>query len=430
MVLVALGLRLAVMGFLYGEQLETKRDHWPFGYEVGRIARSIALGKGYGNPLFEDTGPTAWMPPVYPYILAGVFKTFGVYTVASAFAILSLQALMSALTCLPIYFIALRSFGERAALSAGWLWAFFPYGIYFPVERIWPTWLATLLLAILFLMTLRLEDTSSAWDWAAFGLLWGVTALTEPSVISVLLPLATWAGYRLYTQRCRSVSHVAARMAVAAVAFIVTVSPWFIRNYRTFHQFIPFRDNLGLELRVGNNGDNSTWANYDIGPWHSDVEWEQFKQIGEVKYMAEKKQQALEFMSGHPGYVAWSTVRRIGYVWTGFWSLDRRYLADEPLDPPNILLCTALTIFALIGLRRAFRTNAVQAMPYALVLLFFPVVYYITHPEVYYRRPIDPFLLVLAVYAVTPRHEPSQGQPLDDEEVVPESLFIADVIND
>src|SRR5208283_4896298 len=73
-----------VMVFLLPEQLEPQRDHWHFGYEAGRIARSIVQGRGFGSPLFEDTGPTAWMTPVYPYLVAGVFKLFGTYTKLSA----------------------------------------------------------------------------------------------------------------------------------------------------------------------------------------------------------------------------------------------------------------------------------------------------------------------------------------------------------
>jgi hypothetical protein len=42
-------------------------------------------------------------------------------------------------------------------------------------------------------------------------------------------------------------------------------------------------------------------------------------------------------------------------------------------------------------------------MPYALVLFSFPLIYYITSPEVYYRRPTDPIILVLAVYAIASR---------------------------
>jgi hypothetical protein len=103
MVLVALAIRLVVMVFLLPEQLDPQRDHWHFGYEAGRIARTIVQGRGFSSPLFEDTGPTAWMTPVYPYLVAGVFKLFGIYTKASAIVLLSLNALMSALICILVF---------------------------------------------------------------------------------------------------------------------------------------------------------------------------------------------------------------------------------------------------------------------------------------------------------------------------------------
>jgi len=88
-------------------------------------------------------------------------------------------------------------------------------------------------------------------------------------------------------------------------------------------------------------------------------------------------------------------------MWTNLWSFSRRYLEAEPLDPPNIFLCTALTVLALEGLRRTFQRGASIAMPYAIALFFFPMVYYVTHPQDYYRRPMDPICVVLAAYTVT-----------------------------
>src|SRR5271157_2296301 len=189
MVLAALAIRLVVMVFLLPEQLDPQRDHWHFGYEAGRIARSIVQGRGFSSPLFEDTGPTAWMTPVYPFLVAGVFKLFGIYTKASAIVLLSLNALMSALVCILAFLIARFSFGDRVAKWSGWAWAFWPYAIYFPVERIWETWLATLLLCVLFLITLNLGNEeehnhrgSRGGSWILFGVLWGVAALTSPAL--------------------------------------------------------------------------------------------------------------------------------------------------------------------------------------------------------------------------------------------------------
>jgi dolichyl-phosphate-mannose-protein mannosyltransferase len=399
MVLAALAIRLIVMAFLYPEQLSPKLDHWKFGYETGRVARAIVRGQGIANPLYTDTGPSAFMTPIYAYLLAGVFKVFGVYTKASAIAILSINALTSALNCIPIFFIARKNFGERVAMWSGWAWAFFPYAVYFPVERIWSTWLSTLLLSLLFWIVLYLEDSSSIPAWIGYGLLWGFAGLTEPIVLSVLPFLSLWACYRLHRQAKRWFLPATA----SALAFFAVVTPWFVRNYQLFHQFIPFRDTMGLELIIGNSGDSFHWRPAEAGPWHNDADWAEFQKVGELNYMAEKKQQAMEFIKEHPGWFARQTVRRIVYVWTGFWSFNPRYLAEEPLDPYNIIFCTGVSILTLLGLYRAFRDNFDAAMPYALVLFSFPLIYYFTHPEVYYRRQIDPMFVILAVYAVARR---------------------------
>jgi 4-amino-4-deoxy-L-arabinose transferase-like glycosyltransferase len=399
MVLAALTLRLVVMAFLLPEQLDPFRDHWRFAYETGRVARSIAQGQGFSSPLYDVTGPTAWFTPLFPYLLAGVFKTFGIYSRTSALVMLCLDCLLSALTCIPVFFIARRSFGKTAATWAGWLWAFFPYGIYFPAERIWETWLATLLLCLILLMALRLEDSPSTKSWAGYGLLWGAAALNSPVGLSILPFLTGWICYRL--QRRRRAWFIPSLVSV--LVFVAVVSPWFVRNYRVFHQFVPFRDTLGLELHVGNNGDTSHWHPNAAGPWHNEAEYAEYKQMGELGYMAAKKREAMQFISSHPANFAWMTVRRAAYLWTGFWSIDRNYLREEPLDVANIPFLTMLAVLALLGLRRAFREDASVAMPYAIVLGLFPLIYYVTHPEVYYLRPLDPIIAILAASLVRPR---------------------------
>ena len=414
MVLVALAIRLIVMVFLLPEQLEPGRDHWHFGYETGRIARSIAEGHGFSSPLFEDTGPTAWMTPVYPYLVAGVFKLCGVYTKASAIVLLSLNALISAFGCVLVFLIARISFGDRIAKWSGWGWAFCPYAIYFPVERIWETWLATLLLGVLFLITLKLEAENRPSRWAAFGGLWGVTALTSPAALSVLPFLAGWVIYRRHRRGRRWF----AVNVVASVAFFAVIAPWFVRNYEVFHHFVPFRDNMGIVLRLGTKGTTKHWGAYELGPWHNDAEQSEFKQLGEFGYMQHKKQQAIEFIDANPGWYMWSNLRRAVFLWTGYWSFDRDYLKEEPLDPPNIFFCSTLTVLALFGLWRALRRDFSGILPYALVLFSFPLIYYITSPEVYYRRPIDPFFVILAVAAIIPSAAKKPRRPISRPMIV------------
>ncbi|HKM46462.1 MAG TPA: glycosyltransferase family 39 protein [Terriglobales bacterium] len=405
MVLVALALRLAVMVFQYPEQLNPVRDHFRFGFEIGRVARSIVQGKGFGNPLFEDTGPSAWMAPVYTYLLAGVFKLFGTYTKASAVVMLSINCAASALNCLPVYFMARKSFGDRVGLWSGWAWAFFPYGIYFPSEMIWPTTVATLMVSLLFMMVLYLADTDRLTSWILYGLLWGVTALTEPGVVSILPFISLWACYRLYRDRKRWFPCA----VTSSLAFFLVVGPWLVRDYLVFHQFVPIRDNLGLELCDGNSADNSYLWNKQLYPGTNRAEGDEFKRVGELNYMADKKNQGMEFIRTHRPLFLKTTVRRIVYTWTNFWSVDFPRVADEPLDRPNIFFCTLLTILAVLGFRRAYRASRAATIPYAIALFTFPLVYYVTHNEMRYRRPIDPLMVVLATIAIASWRSPKRA---------------------
>ncbi len=156
MVLAALAIRLVVMVFQYQARLDPGRDHWEFGFETGRIARSIASGEGFGNPLFGNTGPTAWMAPVYPYLLAAVFKLFGIYSKTSALVILSLNSLFSVdMGELPHHSRTKPAFPNRTAPRAydlpcglGGLWRALglgrvdqPHG---PLRAAFPVWMGLL----------------------------------------------------------------------------------------------------------------------------------------------------------------------------------------------------------------------------------------------------------------------------------------------
>jgi hypothetical protein len=151
---------------------------------------------------------------------------FGADSKASALVLLCWQASISALTCLPIFFVARKTFGDRVALFSGWAWAPFPLGIYWPAERIWPTWLATLLLTLLFLMTLHFERPVGLGAWIGYGLLRGFTVLTEPIVLTVLPIMLGWIGFRLYQQKERWF----VPLTVTSLTLVLSVSPWFVRN--------------------------------------------------------------------------------------------------------------------------------------------------------------------------------------------------------
>jgi 4-amino-4-deoxy-L-arabinose transferase-like glycosyltransferase len=393
---IALAIRLIVVGFLYPEQMQARRGFWPFGYEIGRVARSLAEGRGYSSPLFSETGPTAWAAPIYPAILAAVFKVFGVFTATSAIVMLSINSLFSALTVFPLCAAARRSFGERVAKWAGWAWVFYPYAIYFTAARIWDITLSTLLMTTLFAMSLDISTGWRKWKWQVYGVLCGAAALTSPVLLGVVPFLGGWIFLGLRRERRPWV----ASAIFMALVFLTLVAPWTMRNHSVFGKFIPFRSNFGLELFVLNHGDTSDVTPDSTHPSTSWIELNEYNSLGEVPYMERKKQQALDWIKENPGEFAWVTVRRVFYQWTGFWSASEEFRRKEPLQFPNVFMATSLTVLMILGIRKAWRERNHAAIPYVLMIASFPLVYYVTHPSMDYRQPIDPQIIILAVYGL------------------------------
>jgi 4-amino-4-deoxy-L-arabinose transferase-like glycosyltransferase len=391
--LSALVVRLVFVGFLYRATWNDFRDHLLFGFEIGRIARSIAAGHGYGNPFSVETGPTAWMTPVYPYLLAAVFKLFGIYSRTSALVMLGLNGLFSSLACVPIFFIAQRSFGRSVAVLASWMWALQPYSIYISSSFVWETCLSVLLLAVLFLLALRLkEQPGSLWHWLGFGVLWGFAALSNASLLCLLPLLSGWALYPL--RGIRKKCFTAA--VLVGLGFAIMILPWQARNYRTFHKFIPLRSNFWLEVLVGNDGYTQSQADDAIHPSTSETALAEYARLGEIPFMRQKRREALSFISYHPGFFVVMCLRRFAYMWTAFWNLDPSNLDVELHYPGNVFLTVASTLLMLVGLRQAFRTARQTVLPYLFVLGVYPLIFYFTHPEIRYRHLIDPEILILA----------------------------------
>jgi 4-amino-4-deoxy-L-arabinose transferase-like glycosyltransferase len=391
-VLVALTLRLAVIPFDSFENLmDAGHIH---AWEQGNVARALVAGQGFGSP-FASTQPSAVMPPVYPLIVAGVFRLFGVHTARSILAVHAFDCLINALACIPVFLLARRSFGERAAWWAAWGWALSPYGIYFSAAWAWSTHLLLLCLCWLLYVAQDLERSPRLGLWAGFGLLAGFAGLTEPSILLVIPFLLVLAALRL----ARAGHRWFVPGAVASLALAAVLSPWLIRDALVFHRFIPMRDSMGLELWMGNNGNNLRWTSDDLHPLH-DAQEQAAYEAGELAYMDRKEQQAKAYILDHTGWYAWMCARRAVYLWTGYWSFDPRYLAMEPADPANVPFASCMTLLGVLGLFLAWREKPFEAIRYAGVLFLFPAMYYFTHPEPYEMRTLDPLLAMLGCYAV------------------------------
>ena len=63
---------LARLGFAWYMERQIPRDVLApasFAQETGSIAQALATGRGFSSPFGKDTGPTAWLTPVYPLLV-------------------------------------------------------------------------------------------------------------------------------------------------------------------------------------------------------------------------------------------------------------------------------------------------------------------------------------------------------------------------
>ena len=419
MVLFGFLARVLYILIAHSYKFRTTDANFSFGWEIGRIAYSIATGHGFASPFGGDTGPSAWTAPVYPWIVAMSFKLFGVYSHAASFAILAFNSLFAALTCWPIYRIARRVFNETVAVWSGWVWALLPYIIYWSVRWVWETSLAAFLLTLLFMLTLEMEGDDRLSSWLGYGLLWGIAGLTNPAALAFLPFSGGWLAYQLM-RRHKGFLRPA---VLSAVVFWLTLMPWLARNYAAFGKPVFIRDNFGVEFRCGNNPlAEGTW----VGMYHpsqNPILYEQYKQMGEAAYAAEQGRLAKEWIAQHPKRFAVVSFRRFIFFWNGLPRLSK----IQALEQTKNSLFLASSLLSIGGLLLALKRRVHGVFLFASLIVFYPLVYYFTFPHPRYRHPIDPELLILGVYLISearPRtaaaNRTDDLAELDANEIVPQ----------
>ena len=361
--------------------------------EMERLAYSLATGHGFSSPYAVDTGPSAWNPPVYPWVVSLAFRAFGVYSYAAGFAVLVFNSIFSALTSWTVYQIARRVFNKTIAVWSGWIWAFLPYAIYFSVGWIWEVTLSAFLLSLLFWLTLKMEDDSRLRSWFGYGLLWGLAALTNTAVLAWLPFSGCWLAYQLHRRGKRFLAPV----VFSAAVFWMTLMPWLVRDYRVFGEPIFIRDNFGNELRVGNNPLAEGWVvpSYHAGSNPSLLSL--YQQMGEAEINAEQAHQAKAWIAQHPQRFVVLCFRRFFYFWAGV-PVTWTGLPRTGLERVENWVFLVTSLVGIGGLLLALKRRVHGGFLFATLVGFYPLVYYLTFPQTRYRHAIDPELMILAVF--------------------------------
>lgn len=215
-----------------------------------RLAVGLVEGRGYVN---EAGASTAWRPPAYPIFLAGVYKLTGVYKIfeVSVTRATITQALIGGLTVLALIALGVLILDWRAALIAGTLAAIYPAFVWLPRLLLSENLSLFLLLVSLCAIALYLRTSRVGW-MIVFAVVCALNTLVRGA--NLFLPFAVALGLIVIWWRNRSLNRgqiipaLLMPLLVMFVAFVVTLLPWTVRNYRVFHQFIPIATQDGITL--------------------------------------------------------------------------------------------------------------------------------------------------------------------------------------
>lgn len=413
---LALALRIA--------SLAATDDYTPV-FDSGDYARhaiSIAAGDGYPDSAFTaDPSPSAFRPPLYPYLLGGIYTVLGSDAGETGGRVAG--ALLGTVAVLLVFLIAARIWGHKTGLVTAAIAAIFPPLVLLNTALLSePLFLCLMLGAALAALAARSGDEGN-WRWAlAAGSLCGLAALTRSNGVLLVVPVA----YGVWIMRPRfSKRALAAPLAVGAGAVLVVV-PWTIRNTIEFDRLVPISTQTGFALAgayndeaTGKGGATPGWILPTLSPRYAPI----FEKegINEAELDRELRSEATDYALDDLPLVietsARNTLRTVG--------IDR-YEPEEEADRLQLGLGTrasaivrwsffALAIVAIAGavllLRRPRGSRGPGFIWWMPLLMVLAAVWIIGSTR--YRVPAYPFMAILGAIAIlealdrfVPRGEP------------------------
>jgi 4-amino-4-deoxy-L-arabinose transferase-like glycosyltransferase len=400
------GVRLGLWTWFQGQSphIEDEQDY-------NRLACNLVEHGEYG---FEPGQPNSLRPPLYPVLVAGVYRVFGLENYQ---AVRLLQALLSLANVLLVYALGSAILSRRAGLWAAGLYAFYPSMLGYNNLLLTEVLFTFLLCAFCVLLIHALQrDSFRSLVLAAIVL--ALAALTRsvvwlfPPVLAGFLLLAFHGGWRR--------RFLAGATFVAVFALVL--APWAIRNTRLQKTFIAIDVMGGRNFMMGNYRYTPLYRSWATIELQGEESW-----IYEVlhAYPPEKRtqgqidklamRQAFKFIAANPGL----TLQRDLVKFFDFWGLERELIAGAdtgffgPISRPalvglTLLICGSyvLALFAgLFGMVMAPPADRRVHLFLLLLIAFVCGLHTLAFGHSRYHLPLIPLLLVYAASAVIHRRD-------------------------
>lgn len=396
---------------------QDQRHH--LGAEYGCVAQAIRTGRGFSDPFFTRTGPTAWVAPVLPYLLASVYwLSDDDRDVAIHFMLLlNSLAMLSAGCILVCEARRLRRTILGYLVLVGGLAANF-HELF---QKTHDSGLLLLLVSCLWIGSgLICNRAIGAWIALAWGVFGGLCALASPAIGG------TWAVITAARLAPHSSAGRLPWMLVIATSILV-VAPWTIRNRVVLGQWIPIKSNGMYELWQSQCHDDDGVLDHETTtthPWpRYGSQRTRYLAVGEIAFVAERGKLARQAILAQPLDFLSRVSRRwvaMAVYYRPFRNDDRERGGGWPLLLKRLVFpLPLLATVMLIGRRQQQLESRASAAILVWVVSLLPYVLISYYDR--YAVPLVGMKMLLVLYGMDSlhhllksywRHRPSRtGQP-------------------
>jgi 4-amino-4-deoxy-L-arabinose transferase-like glycosyltransferase len=362
------------------------------------IAKNIIEGIGFAYPYPGDTYPsiTAYIPPLYVWILTGVLKLGG-----GLVAMQVLNFIMLQFANLFVHRIA-RRFASPFTAFVGFAALSFYAPLWLLASAIEPNMLNHLLIsAMILLMFIIYREPMRRGVYLALGIVIALQILVRPDMLMGLPLLGLWLVWVLRKEL--DTTRLIKKISFLAATIVVLVGPWTLRNYIVFDKFIAVSANSGYNLFIGNNVGAS--GEFMISPDNL----EEDKELKEIDYHAQLRSPlqrdqyyrdvAFAWVKSHPGEWLALTTKKVYFHW---W---RRAFSGSGLQITQWMIIYDIITFVLLALGLY---GLVKLRDKNLRWLFIALFVYSTAVSAVFfvqsrhrGLKVDPYLVPLAAYGLS-----------------------------
>ena len=367
----------------------------PESWEPEIIANNLLAGKGF---LYDDhfgIPYRAYLLPAHPFFCALIYRVTG----HSQAALLILQCLLSAASCLQVYAIGRLAIAQRPAVAWGgaWLTALHP-GLVYYASLLHPLTLDLFSYLWVLWGFLCFFEKPTAGRAVLLGLGSGLALLSRGTILPFLVLAMLLFGVQAAVRGPFRKTLLAAGIVTATTLWVI--SPWLARNAALFHRFPLFITSGSQSFWQGNNPlSTGTAHGVDEHPLIAQIpaglqtRLEQADELGQADLFREE---AFDFIRRHPA----AALRLFLRKWIIFWGASPTTGLYYPAlyTKGYLLFYAVIALFALRGFwaerRRIFFTPA-GALPllFLVSVALFQSLYYV---EGRHRWAVEPVLLLFA----------------------------------